>query len=137
MKDEIIVMDTNVLLSALKSKKGYSYQLLQKIINDEVKIAISVALILEYESILKRYLDKVLFSDFDIEEIINYLCLIGKKTKIFYLWRPYLKDYFDDHVLEVAINADCTKIVTFNIKDFQDVDKLGIQVMTPKEFLMN
>lgn len=66
---------------------------------------------------------------------IDYICLAGIKTEIFYLWRPYLRDPFDDHVLELAINSNAAKIITFNKKDFLEAEKLGITIQTPKEFL--
>ncbi|MDC7126776.1 MAG: PIN domain-containing protein, partial [Spirochaetales bacterium] len=111
------------------------YKLLREIIDGKIKIAISVSLVLEYECILKRHLNRSIFNDSDIEEIINYICKIGEKVKIYYLWRPYLRDYFDDHILEVAINSGCHKIITYNIKDFKESDKLGIKALTPGKFL--
>ena len=84
---------------------------------------------------MKNHLDRNLFSDSDIEDFIDYICSVGIRTKIFYLWRPYLRDPFDDHVLELAINAGAETIVTFNKKDFQEAETLGIKIKTPKEFL--
>ncbi|MBP3709095.1 MAG: hypothetical protein J6I73_01605 [Treponema sp.] len=57
------------------------------------------------------------------------------KTKIFYLWRPCLKDPFDDHILELAVNSSAESIVPFNKKDFLEAETLGIKIQTPKEFL--
>lgn len=135
MNKELVVIDTNVFLSALKSNKGFSYKLVSEIGTEKFDIAISVPLVLEYESILKKFLDKNIFTDEDIDKFIGYICAVGKQKKIFFLWRPFLKDYFDDHVLEVAINSNCKTIITFNKKDFLKVQELGIQVLTPKEFL--
>ena len=81
MKSKLAILDTNVLLSGLKSQKGQSYKLLQKLLNNEFEIAISVPLILEYEAILKKKLDRTIFSDEDIDTVINYLCKIGKTNK--------------------------------------------------------
>ena len=67
--------------------------------------------------------------------LIDYICLIAHKIKIFYLWRPFLKDPRDDMVLELAVTANCDTIVTFNKRDFGDVDEFGIMVLTPQEFL--
>lgn len=131
----LIVIDTNVILSALQSSKGKSFELVSKIGGGLFDFAVSVPLILEYESILKNHLDRNIFSDSDIDDFLNYLCKAGIKTKIFYLWRPYLKDPFDDHVLELAINAGAETIVTFNKKDFLEAESLGIKILTPKEFL--
>ncbi len=131
----IIVIDTNVILSALQSRNGKSFELISKIGTGVFDFAISVPLILEYEAILKNHLDKNIFNDSDIDDFINYLCAVGIKTKIFYLWRPYLKDPFDDHILEVTIQSNAKTIVTFNKKDFREAEKLGIKILTPKEFL--
>ena len=70
-----------------------------------------------------------------IEDFINYLCKVGIKTKLFDLWRPYLKDLFDDHVLEVTIQSNASTIVTYNKKDFKEAENLGLKILTPKEFL--
>ena len=134
MKQKIVI-DTNVILSALQSNKGKSFELISKIGNDLFDFALSVPLVLEYEAILKSYLNKTIFTDSDINDFIDYLCAVGIKTKIFYLWRPYLKDPFDDHVLEVAINSNADAIVTYNKKDFQEAQTLGMKILTPKEFL--
>lgn len=53
----------------------------------------------------------------------------------FFLWRPFLKDPKDDMVLELAVEAQCEYIVTFNQKDFVGSDQFGIAVVTPQEFL--
>ena len=132
---QLIVIDTNVILSALQSNKGKSFELISKISEDVFDFAISVPLILEYEAVLKNKLDRTIFTDSDIEDFINYLCKVGMKTKLFYLWRPYLKDPFDDHVLEVTIQSNADTIVTYNKRDFKEAENLGIKILTPKEFL--
>jgi len=55
-------------------------------------------LILEYEAILTNHNDTLGLSKSDIKDFIDYICSIGNQTEIFYLWRPILKDPFDDHV---------------------------------------
>ena len=132
---QLIVIDTNVILSALQSNKGKSFELISKITEDVFNFAISVPLILEYEAVLKRKLNRTIYTDSDIEDFINYLCTVGIKTKLFYLWRPYLKDPFDVHVLEVTIQSNARTIVTYNKKDFKEAENLGLKILTPKEFL--
>ena len=132
---QLIVIDTNVILSALQSNKGKSFELISKITEDVFNFAISVPLILEYEAVLKRKLDRTIYTDSDIEDFINYLCTVGIKTNLFYLWRPYLKDPFDDHVLEVTIQSNAITIVTYNKKNFKKAENLGLKILTPKEFL--
>ena len=57
-----------------------------------------------------------------------------KKNKIFYLWRPKLKDSDDDFLLELAVKSNSI-IVTLNGKDFKPASEFNLKVMTPKEFL--
>ncbi|HKI21043.1 MAG TPA: PIN domain-containing protein, partial [Isosphaeraceae bacterium] len=56
--------------------------------------------------------------------------------RIYYLWRPLLRDPKDDLVLELAVAANCEGIVTFNARDFAGVERFGLWVMTPSEFLV-
>ena len=46
----------------------------------------------------------------------------------------YFMDPFDDHVLELAIASQSQYIVTFNKKDFRDVERYGIEIVKPGEF---
>ena len=84
---QLIVIDTNVIISALQSNKGKSFELISKISEDVFDFAISVPLILEYEAVLKNKLDRTIFTDSDIEDFINYLCKVGIKTKLFYCFK--------------------------------------------------
>jgi predicted nucleic acid-binding protein len=70
----------------------------------------------------------------EINDIIDYLCSVGKRHKIFYLWRPVLKDADDDFILELAVKCGAD-IITWNVKDFKRADKFGIRIQTPAEFL--
>jgi putative PIN family toxin of toxin-antitoxin system len=130
-----IIIDTNIILSGLKSKNGYSYKLLKLIPDNIFQTAISVPLILEYESVLMNNIKLLELSKKDIENFINYICKISEHTKIYYLWRPFLKDPYDDHLLEVAVASSSHYIITFNIKDFKGTEKFGIKALNPKEFI--
>jgi len=70
-----------------------------------------------------------------ISDILDYICLVGKRRRIHFLWRPCLKDPKDDMVLELAVAGSCDCIVTFNKKDFTEAKFFGIKLLTPKEFL--
>ena len=107
-----IVIDTNVILSGLQSDMGYSHRLLELLPSDKFNICISVPLVLEYEAQLRKQLPKDIFRSEDIVDFVDYICKIGQKISIYYLWRPYLKDPFDDHVLELAIASGSRYIIT-------------------------
>jgi putative PIN family toxin of toxin-antitoxin system len=131
-----VIIDTNVLIAALYSRLGYAFALISRLGDAPFEINISVSLVLEYEGIGKRMLDRLQISEDELEAVIDYLCEIGNQQKIFYLWRPFLKDPGDDMVLELAVAARCEYIVTFNKKDFSGVEEqFGIAIVTPAEFL--
>jgi predicted nucleic acid-binding protein len=50
----MIVADANIVLSALRSRNGASHAVLRGMLSGDVPFAISSAVILEYESVLKR-----------------------------------------------------------------------------------
>jgi len=130
-----IVIDTNVFISALRSRRGASYKLLFEVSKAKFKQNISVPLIFEYESIAKREIKNLNLTEEHINYILDMICKVSQKCKIFFLWRPFLKDPKDDFILELAIESNSQYIITYNKKDFKDVHRLGIQVLTPKEFL--
>ena len=130
-----VVIDTNVLISALKSKQGASYKLIMALPKELYIPNVSVPLFLEYESVAKRQGLVSKLSSQDIDSILEYFLSKSSIRKIFFLWRPYLKDPKDDLVLEVAVESQSEYIITFNTKDFKGCNKFGITVVTPQEFI--
>jgi putative PIN family toxin of toxin-antitoxin system len=130
-----IVLDTSVLVSALRSRRGRSNKLLSLVGSETFDLVISVPLILEYEDAALRQIDALVYTPDEVREIIDFLCWAGEATPIYYLWRPFLPDPKDDLVLEAAVAGRCNTIVTFNQRDFIGVDKFGLQVRTPRAFL--
>lgn len=107
-----IVIDTNVIVAGLRSNQGVSYQLLTTLPRLPVQLCVSVALVLEYEAVLKRPGIVPLTSQ-QIDTFIDGVCYLAQHTRIHYLWRPFLPDAQDDMLLEVAFNARAT-LVTYN-----------------------
>ncbi len=130
-----ITIDTNIIIGALKSQKGASYKLLMLLKDDVFLSNISVPLFIEYESVAKREGLVENLTEKDIEAILNYFLSKSKIQRIFYLWRPILKDPKDDLVLELAVKSQSKYIITFNKKDFKECEKFGIVAVTPYEFL--
>jgi putative PIN family toxin of toxin-antitoxin system len=130
-----IVIDTNVLVAALRSRRGASYRLLSLLGDPRFQINVSVPLVLEYEKSAKRMARRGGLSARDIENILDYICAVARHRKVFYLWRPFLRDPNDDMVLEAAVSGGCKFIITYNQKDFRGVEQFGIEALTPKEFL--
>ena len=67
--------------------------------------------------------------------LVDYLCAVGKRHRIHFLWRPALRDASDDFLLELAVAAECNYIVTHNVDDFAGIDRFGVRPVRPGEFL--
>ncbi len=131
-----IVIDTNVLISALRSSRGASFKLLQLVgASDKFEINLSVPLILEYEDVAHRQLDETGLVTQDVDDILDYLCAVAHARRVHFLWRPFLKDPKDDMVLELALAVGKAVIITFNLRDFAGIEKFGLRALTPQEFL--
>jgi putative PIN family toxin of toxin-antitoxin system len=130
-----VVLDTSVLVAAVRSRRGASFQILTRIGTGEFDVAVSVPLVLEYEDALLRHVAATTLSEDEIRDIVDYICSVATRHEIFYLWRPKLRDPGDDLVLEVAVAANCEAIVTHNVRDFHGAGTFGIKVLEPGEFL--
>jgi putative PIN family toxin of toxin-antitoxin system len=130
-----VVMDTNILVAGLRSREGSSYRMLSLIDSGKFSLCISVPLILEYEAAAKRQSRATGLISADIDAIIDYICLVAEKHKVYYLWRPFLKDPKDDMVLELAVASNAEAIITYNKADFNGSEQFGIKAITPKELL--
>jgi putative PIN family toxin of toxin-antitoxin system len=135
MVESQIAIDTNVLISALRSRRGASYKLLTLIDTGKFEVNISVPLVLEYEQIARNHNSELSVTKEGIGDILDYMCKVSNQRKVFYLWRPVLKDPKDDMILELAVTAGCHFIVTYNKRDFEGTQRFGLRVVTPKEFL--
>ncbi|TNF99605.1 MAG: putative toxin-antitoxin system toxin component, PIN family [Gammaproteobacteria bacterium] len=135
MEPTNVVLDTNVLIAALKSRRGASHKLLINIDKGLYVPNISVPLFFEYESVAKRIGIVSGLAKKDINAILDFILSKSNIREIFYLWRPYLKDPKNDLLLEVAVESQSEYILTFNKKDFAGIDRFGIQVATPQEFM--
>ena len=130
-----VVLDTNVFISALRSKRGASYQVLRQIGKEKFEIALSVPLVLEYEDVAKRQSRQIGLTHSDIDDVLDFVCRVGQHHAIHFLWRPQLRDPEDDMVLELAVEAEADFIVTHDVRDFAGTERFGVRVITPQEFL--
>ena len=131
-----IILDTNVLYAGLYSADGASYQVLRAIERGQVRIVVSTTLLFEYEDVLFRKQAELGLSAQDIDAVLDNLCDLGEHQRIYFLWRPWLPDPKDDHVLEVAVASHASTIVTHNIKDFRGIAKaFDVRAIPPKDFL--
>ena len=133
------VLDTCVIESALRSRRGASYQLLRHLQGHAFRCGISTALYLEYEYRLLRGAaeGEIQVSQQGIQAILAALAYYGDEVSIYYNLRPNLKDENDNMVFECCVNYATHYLVTFNVRDFVQAELTGypFEVVTPAKFL--
>ena len=133
-----LVLDTDVVVAGLRSPSGASAELLRLARPGEIAIAITVPLLLEYESVATReeHLAEAGLSAGEVQAVIDVLVSVAEWVRIDYRWRPQTRDPADEMVLEAAINARADAIVTFNRRDFGKAPgKFGLGCWLPGETL--
>ena len=130
------VMDTSVLIAALRSRRGASFELLRRLGAGRWRLHLSTALLLEYEQVARRQAQELWLHPDRIEDILDYLAASAQEHAISFRWRPFLDDPDDDFILELAVAAGAGYIVTHNSRDFARVEKFGLQAVTPSQMLM-
>ena len=131
-----VVLDTNVLVAALKSSTGASHEIIRLADLGVFQPVLSVSLLTEYEDVLHRPEMGIPLSTVQINTIIDRVCKISINQRIHFLWRPFLTDAKDDMVFEVALASSAPIIVTFNHKDFKPTVSMGVEALSPREFLL-
>jgi predicted nucleic acid-binding protein len=129
------VLDSNVLVSGLRSRRGASFQLLHLVGTGRFTTVVSVPLVVEYEHALLDTAHGLPYGSGEIRRFIDYFCTVSERRMVHFLWRPLLPDVNDDMVLEAAVAGRCRHIVTFNVRDFTGTERFGIHALPPTEFL--
>jgi putative PIN family toxin of toxin-antitoxin system len=132
------VLDTSVLVAALRSPDGASRRLLQLALDEDYILLASVPLVLEYESVLTRpeHLQASGLSNAEVGVFLDAVVAVAEPVRLAFLWRPSLRDANDDMVLEAAVNGQADVIATFNKRDFAEVSRrFGVEVLSPGEAL--
>jgi putative PIN family toxin of toxin-antitoxin system len=133
-----MILDTDVIIAALRSSTGASAEIVRRVLRREIRIELSVAMALEYEAVATRakHLAAGGLSLAEASNLIDALVALADPVEIHFRWRPQLRDADDEMVLEAAINAKVRTIVTFNIKDFAGVaNKFDVTLAKPAEIL--
>ena len=133
-----LVLDTNVVVAALRSPTGASAALLNRALSGDFTMLISVALVLEYEATCGQSAQRAAsgLSGDEVRTVITAVCRVGEHVDVWFLWRPLLRDPADEMVLEAAINGRADALVTFNRRDFGDEPRrFGVALLSPQEVL--
>ena len=128
------MIDTNVLVAGLRSRRGTSFRLLHLLGDPRWRPCLSVPVALEYEDVLKREFMQTVISAADVDLLLDYLFGVAHLVEVQFRLRPTLRDPDDDRILELAARAGAV-IVTFNTRDFAGAAAYGVPVVRPVEFL--
>lgn len=133
-----LVLDTDVIVAALRSPQGASAEILRGLDRGEVTLLLSVPLTLEYEDVCFRA-EHRLAHGLSLQELTSFvdgLIRMAEWVEIHLRWRPQLADAGDEMVLETAVNGRADAIVTFNKRHFGKAPNMfGIEVQFPREVL--
>jgi putative PIN family toxin of toxin-antitoxin system len=130
------VLDTDVLVAAVRSDRGASRVLLTAALEQRYLVLASVPLMLQYESVLTRpeHLEAARISAADVDVLLNAIALVVQPIRISFLWRPVLSDPGDDLVLETAVNGQAAAVVTFNRRHFAPAAaRFGLEILAPAD----
>ena len=135
-----IVLDTNIFISALLGKEsGYSRKIIEKILDGTVTPLMGEALFNEYLDVMRRneIIDKCLLNEQERFEFLTAFMNCCQWSKIYFSWRPNLRDEGDNHVIELAIAGGAKYIITNNIKDLKSGELffVGLEIVTPDYFM--
>ncbi len=132
-----VVLDTNVLVAAARSRLGASFATLTALRQRRFTVLVSVPLLLEYEAVLKRpeHLLPAGRTVAMVDNLLDALCLHAEPVHLHYLWRPQTRDAADEMVLETALYGGAQALITLNTADFeQAARRFGLPLLTPGGF---
>ncbi|KAF0225988.1 MAG: hypothetical protein FD176_143 [Rhodospirillaceae bacterium] len=132
------VLDTDVIVAAMRSPTGASAALLLAVLEGRLSMVLSVPLAIEYEAICLRQEHRLAagLSEDQVQQFLDGVVTLSEPVGSHFLWRPRLRDPEDEMVLEAAVNGRADAIITFNARDFGTVPStFGVSVLSPAEAL--
>jgi putative PIN family toxin of toxin-antitoxin system len=133
-----VVLDTSVIVAAMRSRRGASNRLIELIGLERLRPLVTTALFLEYEEVLKRPEHRLAtnMTDLDVDGFLAAFASAAEGVDVSFRWRPHLSDPNDELVLEAAVNGHADRLVTHNVRDFEDgARQFGLRVCLPRHIL--
>ncbi len=134
----LLVLDTDVIVAAMRSPGGASAELLRMARVGSISIGVTVALALEYEAVCLRgeHIEASGLQPSEVQNFVNAVIAIAQPIAVHYRWRPQLRDPSDEMVLEAAVNSGADALLTFNIRHFASASAaFSLKISRPGDFL--
>lgn len=132
MNQILVVLDTNILVSALLSPYGPPARVLDLALAGEVRLVFDDRLLAEYREVLAR--PKFKFTREDVQALLAYLEAEGEPVVALPLLVA-LPDADDMPFLEVAAQAGAILIIGNKAHYVVAEAETSVMIMTPREFL--
>src|SRR5436309_497816 len=129
------VLDTNVLVAGLRSRRGASHELLRSLRAGKWTLVLSNTVLGEYHEVLHREAVATGLSHADIDAYLDVLCALAEKRTLSTEWQPVAADPDDEPFVQLAREAKVSYLVTHNVRDLTGAQQFGVQVVRPAEFL--
>ena len=133
-----IVVDTNVFVGACIGR-GASSQVVEACLRKRLQSFMSAELLYEYQDVVER---AELFQNARTDErerrvLLRAFVARSQWQDVHFTWRPNLPDEADNHVMELAIAANASMIVTQNVRDFarQELRFPNIEIIRPEQLI--
>jgi putative PIN family toxin of toxin-antitoxin system len=133
-----VVIDTNVFVGACMGV-GASNAVVRACLEHRLVPLMGVALLTEFEATLSR--DELFArSNLDAAErsiLLDTFVSLCEWTRVYFLWRPNLKDESDNHLIELAVAGDADVVVTRNLRDLRGAELRfePLRILSPEDFL--
>lgn len=126
------MLDTEVVVAAMRSPRGASAKLLRRIRTGTATMLLSVPLTLEYETtcLLAEHRLASGLSVSEVRVFVDRLISMSEPVQLYFRWLPQPSDTRDEMVLEAAVNGRAQSIVAF---DEGNLAGFGIEVIRPGE----
>lgn len=127
-----IVLDTNVLVSALFHPLGAPARVLDLVLARQVALALDHRIFTEYQDVLHR--PEFGFPGARVGEVLDFLWRAAERVQAPDL-RIDVPDPADVMFIEVAVAAGADALVTGNTKHFPPRQRHEVNVLSPRAFL--
>jgi putative PIN family toxin of toxin-antitoxin system len=127
-----IVLDTNVLVSALLRPDSIPGRIVDLVLAEQVMLALDHRIFAEYQSVLFR--PEFPFSPDQVGAVLEFVWRAGEMVDATPL-PIHLPDPDDVMFVEVAASAVVDALVTGNLKHFPASQRQGVRVLAPREWL--